>query len=311
MRTEQHALRTSLAMILVIGALGITFGTITGSQAILFDGMFSLSDAAMSLLAIGAASLITRSTRQAADSQLNQRFSFGVWQLEPLVVAATALVMMTVALYALVQAVLALTSGGRPIEFGPAVVYAVVVVLLTVTAAIVEWRANRRLHSALVAIDVKGWIMAGAVTLALLVAYVVGWLLEGTDAAWLTPYVDPGILAVVASVLVFVPLPDLIRAFSQIALLTPAALARQVDAAATVVQERHRLSGFQRSVAQVGRSPQAEVEFSVAPEHATRPLAEWDAIRRDFARELGWDPQHSWVTVFFTEQRHAPVESAD
>ncbi|RAD64885.1 cation transporter, partial [Burkholderia multivorans] len=61
MRTEQQALKVSLAAILLVSVLGIGFGLVSGSFAILFDGVFSLMDAVMSVVSLTVAGLISRS----------------------------------------------------------------------------------------------------------------------------------------------------------------------------------------------------------------------------------------------------------
>ncbi|WP_246836322.1 cation transporter [Nesterenkonia sp. NBAIMH1] len=160
MRTEQQALKLSLAGILLVAALGVGFGLISGSFAILFDGVFSLVDAVMSVVSITLAGLIAKSAANELSKRTHERFTMGFWHFEPIVLAVNALLMMSVAAYALFQAVTALLSGGRDVEFGAAVIYAGVVVVLTFAIGFVEHRANRTLNSALVAIDVKGWIMA-------------------------------------------------------------------------------------------------------------------------------------------------------
>lgn len=198
MRTEQQALRTSFVAILVLSALGIVFGIASGSFAIMFDGVFSLVDAFMSMVSILVAGLITRSASGALSRRTQERFSMGFWHFEPMVVAVNALVMLVVIAYGLVQAVSAIVSGGRPIEFGPAVAYASLVLVITLTVGLVEHRANRRIQSAFVAMDVKGWLMAGGVTGALLIAFAVGMLIDGTSWAWLMPYVDPAVLILVS-----------------------------------------------------------------------------------------------------------------
>jgi predicted Co/Zn/Cd cation transporter (cation efflux family) len=51
-RLEQHLLLTSIAATLVIGALGLVFGFLTGSFAIMFDGVYATIDASMAALAL-------------------------------------------------------------------------------------------------------------------------------------------------------------------------------------------------------------------------------------------------------------------
>lgn len=164
MRTEQQALKVSLAAILLVSVLGIGFGLVSGSFAILFDGVFSLMDAVMSVVSLTVAGLISRSVTNRLSRRTQNAFTMGFWHFEPIVLLVNSTLMMGVAAYALVQAVSALLNGGREVDFGPAVVYAAVVVVITVVMGVLEHRANKRIRSEFVAMDVKGWIMAGGVT---------------------------------------------------------------------------------------------------------------------------------------------------
>lgn len=297
MRTEQQTLKVSLAVILVLSGLGIGFGLASGSAAIIFDGVFSLMDAVMSIVSITVAGLIAKSTKVG----LTRRFSMGYWHFEPIVLAVNALLMMSVAVYALVQSILAVMNGGRDIEFGPAVVYAAIVLLITLTVGLLEQRANRRVRSALVAIDVKGWLMAGAVTGALLIAFVVGMVIDGTEYAWAMPYVDPVVLMVVATVLIPVPLGTLRKAITEIAMVTPRPLREEAQRVADEVVEAE---GFTHAVvyaAQVGRGRRIEVNFLVPEDdRPARRLREWDAIRQHVTTVLSQDDPNHWITVVFT-----------
>lgn len=300
MRTEQQALKVSLAAILVFSALGIGFGLVSGSSAIIFDGVFSLMDAVMSIVSIVVAGLIARST----SVGLSRRFSMGYWHFEPIVLAINALLMMAVASYALVQAVLAIMNGGRDIEFGPAVAYATIVLVLTLVIGFAEYRANKKINSALVAMDIKGWLMAGGVTGALLVAFLIGMLIDGTRIEWLMPYVDPAVLVLVALVLIPVPVGTLRKALAEIAMVTPRALIDEAQNVADAIVEQE---GFNEAIvyaAQVGRGRRIEVNFLVPDgDEAIRPLPEWDAIRQRVTNALAnGDPNH-WITVVFTTKR--------
>lgn len=300
MRTEQQALRVSLVAILVLAALGIGFGLVSGSSAIIFDGVFSLVDAVMSAVSIVVAGLIARSTAGRLSERTRRRFTMGFWHFEPMVLAVNALLMMTVAAYALVQSVLTLLSGGRQIEFGPAVAYAAIVLALTSTLGLIEQRANRKIRSAFVAMDVKGWLMSGGVTGALLVAFLIGLLIDGTELAWMMPYVDPAVLMVVAAVLIPVPFSTLRTAVADIALVTPPDVWDEAEQVAARTVETEGFSDFRLYVAQVGRAKQVEIAFHVPAGLAPRPLEDWDRIRAELQRRLGQDDPNHWITVSFT-----------
>lgn len=296
MRTEQQALRVSLVAVLILSALGVSFGLVSGSAAIMFDGVFSLVDALMSIISIVLAGLIANSTVRG----LPKRFSMGFWHFEPLVLCLNALVMMSVAGYALLQAVTALLDGGREVEFGPAVIYTIVVLILACGTGIAEHRANRRLDSALVAMDVKGWLMGAGVTGALLIAFIIGMIIDGTSLEHLMPYVDPVVLIVVATVLIPVPLRTLTTALKEIAMVTPPELHAEARSVTDRVIEEEGFLGADVYAAQVGRSRQVQIAFHVSPDIAPRPLTEWHGIRQQITAELGGDDPNSWITVLFT-----------
>lgn len=299
-RTEQQALKTSLVGILIVAALGIGFGIFSGSFAILFDGVFSLVDAVMSIVSITVAGLIAKSVSNGLSRRTQNRFTMGFWHFEPIVLAVNALLMMSVAAYALFQAISALLTGGREVEFGAAVIYAAVVVVLTFAIGFIEHRANKRIRSALVAIDVKGWIMAGGVTGALLIAFLIGMIIEGTEAAWAMPYVDPAVLTVVALLLLPVPFSTLRQSLAEISLITPPELKARAEKTADSIAESEGFTDYRVYASQQGRARTIDVVLYVPAGLPPRPLEDWDRIRDQVRTELGGDDPHSWITVSFT-----------
>ncbi|NDK30634.1 cation diffusion facilitator family transporter [Nesterenkonia haasae] len=303
MRTEQQVLKLSLAGVLLVSALGISFGLFSGSFAILFDGVFSLVDAVMSIVSITLAGLIAKSATNSLSRRTQYRFNMGFWHFEPIVLAVNALLMMSVATYALFQAVSALISGGREVEFGPAVLYAAVVVVLTGVIGFVESRANRKIQSALVAIDVKGWIMAGGVTSALLIAFGLGAVIDGTDAAWLMPYVDPAVLALVALVLIPIPFSTLRKSVAEISLVTPPELKARADGVAASIVDSEGFADARAYVSQQGRARTVDIVFYVPAGQPPRALEDWDAVRDLALARLDGEDPHSWITISFTTKK--------
>lgn len=59
-RLEQYLLTTSIAVTLVIWAMGLVFGFLTGSFAIMFDGVYASIDASMAALGLVVARLILK-----------------------------------------------------------------------------------------------------------------------------------------------------------------------------------------------------------------------------------------------------------
>nr|WP_306889324.1 cation transporter [Ancylobacter amanitiformis] len=305
MRDESGVLRISIAITVSIAVFGIAFGLLSGSFSILFDGIYSLVDASMSLLALAVVRLIHTYTHEASSAgrRLRERFTVGFWHLEPMVLGLNGILLMGVSAYAFFNAVTLLLDGGRELEFGFAIAYAVVTVIACAIAALLEWRANRRIRSDFIRLDVHSWLMSGGITTALLVAFCIGYGVEGTRHAWLAPYVDPAVLALVCLVIIPLPIGTVKQALADILLVTPAGLKAHVDSVAIAAVARHGLLSFRAYVAKVGRAQQIELYFIVPAEAPARRIGEWDAIRDEIGQAIGPDSPDRWLTIIFTGDR--------
>ena len=298
---EAGVLRASIAATVFFSLLGICFGIISGSFSIVFDGVYSLVDACMSLLSLVVARLIAAAAAiKPVSKKLQERFSMGLWHLEPMVLCLNGTLLVSVATYALFNAVGSLLEGGRELEFGWAIVYTLITLIACVVMASAEKRANEKINSDFVALDIKGWIMAGAITAALLLAFVFGYLVQGTRLEWLSPYIDPVILAVVCVVIIPLPISTIRQALADIFLVTPTDLKEHVDSVAQAFKEKHGLVSYRAYVARMGRCREIEIYFIVPPDAPARTIAEWDALREEVGELIGDKGPDRWLTVVFT-----------
>ncbi|PZW52288.1 putative Co/Zn/Cd cation transporter (cation efflux family) [Pseudomonas sp. URIL14HWK12:I3] len=299
--SEQGLLRTSIAVTLFIASIGIAFGLASGSFSIVFDGVYSLVDASMSGLSLMVVRLITSHASSLQMSRkLRERFTMGFWHLEPMVLALNGILLSGVAIYALINAVSSLLEGGRHLEFGIAMVYAALTVTACVSIAVIEGKANRKLRSDFVAMDVKGWVMSASITAALLIAFCFGYAVQGTSLEWVSPYIDPAGLALVCLVIVPLPMSVVRQALADIFLVTPGDLKQHVDAVAQAFVERHGLQSYRAYVAKVGRSREIELYFIVPPQMAAKTIEQWDALRNEIGEAIGGEGPNRWLTVVFT-----------
>ncbi|WP_313646046.1 cation transporter [Pseudomonas sp.] len=299
--SEQGLLRTSIAVTLFIAVIGIAFGLASGSFSIVFDGVYSLVDASMSGLSLVVVKLITsHATSLQLSRKLRERFTMGFWHLEPMVLALNGILLSGVAAYALINAVSSVLEGGRHLEFGIAMVYAVLTVIACATIAVVEARANRTLNSDFVRMDVKGWVMSASITAALLIAFGFGFAVQGTQWQWLSPYIDPTVLALVCLVIIPLPLSVVRQALGEIFLVTPGDLKLHVDAVAQAFVTKHGLQSYRAYVAKVGRSREIELYFIVPKHMPAKTIEQWDAWRNEIGEAVGGEGPDRWITVVFT-----------
>lgn len=301
LRSEQGVLRLSIAVTLFIAVIGVGFGLASGSFSIVFDGVYSLVDASMSGLSLVVVRLITAHTgAKRMSRKLRERFTMGFWHLEPMVLALNGILLTGVALYALINAASSLLEGGRDLEFGVALVYAVLTVSACLAMAIIEARANREINSDFVRMDVKGWVMSASITAALLIAFCFGIAVQGTEWQWLSPYIDPAVLGLVCLVIIPLPMSVVRQALADMFLVTPSDLKQHVDDVAEAFVSRHGLESYRAYVAKVGRSREIELYFIVPTSMSARTITEWDAWRDEIGDAIGGEGPDRWLTVVFT-----------
>lgn len=299
--TEETLLKLSIAATLLVAALGIVIGLWTGSRAIVFDGAFSLVDAAMSavsLLVLGLMKSYALST--ARGQKLEARFNFGLWHLEPMVLALNGILLMAVAAYGLINAVESLLAGGRLLDFELALYYAGAATVICFVMAALGYRANRRLQSGFVKLDAQGWLSAGALSAALVVSFGLAALVADTRLAPALPYIDPAILGLICLVLIPVPAAITRKAIAEMMLVTPTDLRARVDAVARQIRQKYGFLAAYSYVARVGRAEQIEMYFVAPADMPARPLSDWDRLRDEVGDALGNAGPDRWLSVTFT-----------
>jgi len=291
----------SIAATVVIALFGIVFGLASGSFSIMFDGVYSLLDASMSVLALLVVNLIASYSASAGLSRrLHERFTMGFWHLEPIVLGLNGTMLIGVSVYALINALSSLLGEGRDLAFGWAIVYAAVTLPTCILMVAVERRANRRIKSEFVQLDGQSWMISGCITAALLVAFCIGFGVQGTEWEWISPYIDPAVLALVCIVIIPIPIATVRQALSDILLLTPQDLKQHVDAVAQAFVTKYGLVTYRAYVARVGRSREIELYFIVPVDAPARTIAQWDALRDEVGEALGPDSSDRWLTIVFT-----------
>lgn len=195
--TEQQALRYTLWGNVGITLLGVGFALWTRSEAIFLDGLFSAIHLAVSLLSLRIAGLI----QQPGDDE----YPFGYAMFEPFLNMGKGLVIVLVALFALFSAGEALLNGGRSVEAGIALWYALIAAAGCLSMAAIQKRFAAASHSQILDLDFKNWLIDGAISGAVAVAFAVMLLLRDTAWAWTIPYADPALVLLL--VLLVLPLP--------------------------------------------------------------------------------------------------------
>lgn len=289
---EQKILKRSILCTLLIASAGIVFGILCGSMSIVFDGMFSALDAGMCSLSL----LVSRLLGQPQS----RRFQYGFWHVEPLVLAFNGSLLVFLCLYAFVNAVKGIVDGGRELELGWAIIYAISVSTFCFILYFKQRRLNKKIKSELIALDTKSWLMSACISSALLLAFILSWFMEGTRYEYLNTYTDPFVLAVLTLALIPVPIKTVKAAVREILQMTPEKLDCKIESIMAQLTLEYDFLDYSNYATRIGRGLFIEIHIVIPESMENSGVSKLDKIRDKIADAIGEDTPHRWLTISFT-----------
>ncbi len=282
-----------------MAALGIGFGLVTESDAIMLDGFFSLIGFVMALVTIRVARLVV----QPAD----EHFHFGYAQFEPFLNAMKGLLMLGVAGFAFAGAVDAVIHGGHDVKPGLATLYAILALTGCLAVGAAQRKAAARTGSPLLAVDSKNWLIDGFLSGVVLLVFVAAVILDGTRWAFVVPYMDPGLVILLVLGIVFIPLRIVRDNMREILAFAPDSV--------TQTDVRNRVEGAlagvpvessQVRMMKIGRFLYVLNQIVVSPEFRPGGVEELDRVRERIAAAMeGFEPRPVVDTLFTEDEKWA------
>ncbi|TWI00342.1 cation diffusion facilitator family transporter [Luteimonas cucumeris] len=289
---EQALLKFSIRVTMLVCIIAITAGVVSGSQAIIFDGIYSLLDVVLTLLSLAVSRLVA--------SEGSHRFQYGYWHLEPMVEALGSAILSLICIYAVINAARTLLAGGSEISFGMGALWIGVISAIDFAMAIYIRRQARTMESGLLDLDARAWLLTGLLSVAVFISFLFALLLDGVGYAHLTRFVDPLVLLVVGIGMLPSPLRAAWRAMREVLQVAPDELDRQVQQVMAAFVAQHGFLGFTSHVAKVGRARFVEVHVLTAPDYSPGTIGEVDRMRDGIADQLDAHVPQFWLTIDFT-----------
>ncbi len=293
---EQKVLKISIIVTIILALTGVFFGLLSGSLAIVFDGMFDMVDAAMSILSFLVARLLT--------SEGNQRFQYGYWHIEPMVIFFNGGILILLCAYAFINAIGSLLAGGRELNFSLALIFAALMSVLSMAMFVYVKHKNIKIKSEFLRLDTQSWFISSLISAALVAAFCIGTLIEGTRYHNLTPYIDPLIVAILTFCLIFVPIPVIRDAMCDMFIIAPFDLDKRVREFLDELTVRNGFKTYTSYVAKVGRAQFIEIHIVVPLDYIISCVGTLDAIRHEIGAAIGGEGPQRWLTIAFTTEEH-------
>jgi cation diffusion facilitator family transporter len=275
--------------------LALVWGLALGSQLILFDGLYSFASVGLSLLAV----LALRTASKGPD----ERYPWGREAWEPLTIVVKAATLAGLCVYALVGGIADILHGGREVEAGWALAYAIVATVGCMAVALLLRRRSRA-GSGLVRAESAEWVGDALLSLGVLAGFAVALVLERLGRADLARYVDPVMVSVISAAFLRVPARLVVEGFRELLAMSPTAavLERIQDAVRAIEREYAFAESFLRA-SKVGGRLDVEVDYVVDETSRARDVRQFDEVRAQLADRLAPLGLATSMSVGFTADR--------
>jgi cation diffusion facilitator family transporter len=286
---------------LVVGCLAVYFTYRSSSQAILLDGVFNLAYFFTGLFTIRVARLL----REPEDEE----FPFGFAYFEPLMNGIKGCLVLGVSIFALIEALRALASGGRPITAGAAIIYALIASCACWFAYLGTRTAAVRSQSPLVKADSRNWMVNAVISTAVMLAFLSTILIRKVGADYLLPYVDPVLVVALVVITIWIPLRQTWQALMEILNRAPSREVR--SRVRSVVASQLGDLPVQRlyvRVVQPGRTRYVSTHVVLPPDYALPGLSALDEIRARTWEALQPDHPGTFLDMVFTAEERWAVD---
>jgi predicted Co/Zn/Cd cation transporter (cation efflux family) len=287
---ERRALRASMGATTVLAVVGIVWGVTSGSQIVLFDGVYAVVGIGLTGLALHASRLIAGGP--------TERYPYGREALSPLVIALQGVALLATCGYGSVDAVLTIVGGGSDVVPSSALGYGV----LSLLAAIAGWAwlRPRARGSELLAAEAQAWLLSAGLSAGMVVAFGLVLILNRSGHGHWGRYADPVLVLLASAALAPAPVRMIRRTLVELLEGSPGPDVREpVHRVLAGVCDTYGLADPVLRLTKLGPKLYIEVDFLVAAEQWM--VSDADRVRRDLAERLSAVlPYDVWLTMELT-----------
>lgn len=293
MKLENKILKISMVGALFFALFGIAWGWTVQSEMIIFDGLYSFISLALTMLSLYINNFM-------AKKELD-KYPFGKYILEPLVISLKSLIIGGMCLYSLIGAIKDIVNGGNSVEYGSALIYSIVSVVGCGGVYIFMKKKGEKISSEMVKVEASQWLMDTLLSIGVLVGFVIAMILRNTRFSWLNVYIDPMMVIMVSVVFIKMPIQSFINSFKEI--LCVKANDEINDDIYFIVKEIEKEYKFEDSISRVskiGGELRIEIDFIYNEESKLKDLDQMDCVREKVYDAIKHIDYNKWLNVSFT-----------
>lgn len=208
--TEKNGILISLYGALFLSILGISFSFLTGSQAVLLDGIFNCITVFTAWFALKISKMM--------NEPFSERLPAGYVAFEPFYILIKGLIVFGLSATVMITSVLTLLSGGNELKLGIVLIYIGIASVANIAIYLIVKQKSAKSTSPMLTVEKDNWFINMLVTLSIAAFFVLVMLLKDGVLSPVTRYIDQIIVIVVVLASISVPLKAIRSGFKELLL---------------------------------------------------------------------------------------------
>ena len=257
---------------------------------ILFDGMYSLGGVILSLLALMGSIYINKKDYE--------KYPFGKRMIEPLIVIIKSLAIFIMCIYSLTGSIKDLINGGNEVQYGYALIYALISTLGCGIAYFFLKKKGKAINSSLVNIESSQWLMDTLLSLGVLVGFLIANIIKHTEFIWFNRYLDPLMVIICSSVFIKIPIKSFGDGLKELLeFKADDSITLEIDKLVEGIEREYNFEDTITRVSKTGNDLRIEIDFIYNEESNIKVLDEIDGLREKIFNSLSHINYEKWLNV--------------
>lgn len=293
---EDSLLQKSIFSSLFLSVIGVSAGFLLSSSFVLFDGLYALLSVILSIFSLGGGRFITVKD--------DIHFPFGKEALEPILVFFQYLIVFLLLIYAFVNSVDDIRSGGNPVELGWVIGYLCLTAIIAIGVFRHLKQLNKSTRSILATAEVEQWRITVIMGIGAVIGYSIAGIAKWFEMDQVARYIDPIMVILIVLYLIRYPIREMVKSMREmLGMSTSENLMLKIRENVLFIANQYDVEDVYLRISKTGSIIFIEIDLIVPKIYAYDSIIQQDAIRERIDKSLFWLPQNKWLTIAFTANR--------
>ncbi|WP_300385714.1 cation transporter [Clostridium sp.] len=221
---------------------------------IIFDGLFSFVSVILSSLSLGVYKII--------QNKKVEDLPFSKYILEPIIIGINGIILIIMCLSSLRGGIDSIRNGGNTVELSKATIYSIISTVGSIIIYLKIKKEGKKINSELINMESIQWKMDGILSGAVLVGFLITFIISKTKLNYLTNYIDPTMVIITSVMFLKAPIQMVISNLKEImGFKVPENINLEVIKQAEEIKVEYNFNNVLTKVLKIGRSIKIEVDF--------------------------------------------------